>query len=109
VAQFVVAYRASFARKLREDTMGHQQQQLVTVAGRLGYCARGVVFGLIGTFLVVAGVQSRPDQARGLGGALASLAGQPFGPWLLALVAVGLVGYGVYMLLAARYRRMVLS
>ena len=109
VAQFVVAYRASFARKLREDTMGHQQQQLVSVAGRLGYCARGVVFGLIGTFLVVAGVQSRPDEARGLGGALASLADQPFGPWLLALVAVGLVGYGVYMLLAARYRRMVLS
>jgi uncharacterized membrane protein YidH (DUF202 family) len=109
VAQFVVAYRASFAHKLREDTMGHEQQQLVAVAGRLGYCARGVVFGLIGTFLVVAGVQSRPDQARGLGGALASLADQPFGPWLLALVAVGLVGYGIYMLLAARYRRMVLS
>jgi hypothetical protein len=58
---------------------------------------------------VLAGVQSRPDQARGLGGVLASLAEQPFGPWLLGLVALGLVAYGLSMLLAARYRRMVLG
>jgi hypothetical protein len=109
LSQFVVAYRASFARKLRQDEMSHQQQQLVGLAGRLGHTARGVVFLLTGAFLVVAGVQSRPDQARGLGGVLASLAQQPFGPWLLGLVALGLVAYGISMLLAARYRRMVLG
>jgi hypothetical protein len=109
ISQFVVAYRASFARKLREDEMSQEQQQLVTLAGRLGHTARGIVFGLIGAFLVLAGVQSRPDQARGLGGVLASLAEQPFGPWLLGLVALGLVAYGLSMLLAARYRRMVLG
>ena len=37
------------------------------------------------------------------------LAGQPFGPWLLGLLAVGLIAYAVYMLVAARYRRMVLN
>ena len=42
-------------------------------------------------------------------GVLATLAEQPFGPFLLGLVAVGLVAYGAYMLIAARYRRMVLS
>jgi hypothetical protein len=109
LAQFVVAYRASFAKKLRGDEMSHQQQQLVALAGRLGYTARGIVFVLIGAFLVIAGVQSRPDQARGLGGVLASLAQQPFGPWLLGLVALGLIAYGLSMLLAARYRRMVLG
>jgi hypothetical protein len=89
--------------------MSDTERKLVDLAGRLGYVARGVVFGLTGVFLVVAGVQARPDQARGLGGVLATLAGQPFGPWLLGLVAVGLVAYGAFMLIAARYRRMVLS
>jgi hypothetical protein len=109
VAQFVHAYRASLAQKLRQDQMSDKERQLVNLAGRVGYIARGIVFGLTGLFLVIAGVQARPDQARGLGGALATLASQPFGPWLLGLVGVGLVAYGAYMLLAARYRSMVLS
>ena len=109
VAQFVQAYRASFVQKLREEEMSDKERQFVNLAGRLGYVARGVVFGLTGIFLLVAGVQARPDQARGLGGVLATLAEQPFGPFLLGLVAVGLVAYGAYMLIAARYCRMVLS
>jgi hypothetical protein len=109
VAQFVQAYRATFAQKLRQDEMSDKERRFVSAAGRLGYVARGVAFGLIGTFLIVASVQARPDQARGLGGALASLAAQPFGPLLLGIVAIGLMAYGLHMLIAARYRGMVLG
>jgi hypothetical protein len=109
VAQFVLAYRGSFARELREGDMSRSERQLVDLAGRLGYAARGVAFGLICAFLVLAGWQARPDQARGLGGALASLASQPAGPWLLGIVAIGLIAYGVHMLISARYRQMVLG
>jgi Domain of Unknown Function (DUF1206) len=109
IGQFVSAYRASFQRALQDQTLSPEARRLVRVAGRLGYLARGIAFGLIGTFLVVAGWQARPEQARGLGGALETLANQPFGPWLLGLVGVGLVGYGIHMLVSARYRRMVLS
>jgi Domain of Unknown Function (DUF1206) len=109
IAQFVSAYRASFERALQDESLNSEARRLVRVAGRLGYLARGIAFGLIGTFLLVAGWQARPDQARGLGGALQTLASQPFGPWLLGLVGVGLFGYGVHMLVSARYRRMVLG
>jgi uncharacterized membrane protein (DUF2068 family) len=51
-------------------------------------------------------VRSNPSEARGLDGALAALAEQPFGPYLLALVAAGLAAYGVFALVEARYRRM---
>ncbi|MBV9173925.1 MAG: DUF1206 domain-containing protein [Chloroflexi bacterium] len=107
VAQFVIAYRASFADKL--VAVRETQQRLVGVSGRIGYTARGFVFLVIGLFLVLAGIQTSPDQARGLGGVLAVLAAEPLGPWLLGVVALGLAAYGVFMLLAARYRRMVLS
>ncbi|MBV9894856.1 MAG: DUF1206 domain-containing protein [Chloroflexi bacterium] len=30
-------------------------------------------------------------------------------PWLVGLVGLGLIGYGVHMLVAARYRRLVLD
>ena len=60
---------------------------------------------MIGAFLVMAGIRARPETARGLGGALASLAQQPFGPWLLGLVALGLIAYGIFALTEARYRR----
>jgi Domain of Unknown Function (DUF1206) len=109
LAQLVIAYRASFARKLREDQMSEAEQRLVDMGARVGYCARGVVFGMIGVFLIQAGREASPDQARGLGGTLAAFAAQSSGPWLLGAVAVGLVAYGAYMLLAAKYRRMVLS
>ena len=41
----------------------------------------------------------------GLDGALESLQGQSYGPYLLGLAALGLVAYGAYCLLNARYRR----
>ena len=76
--------------------------------GRAGDGARGLAFGLIGGFLVSAGWHASPDQARGLGGALAALASEPAGAWLLGGVAIGLMGYGLHMLVSARYREMVL-
>ena len=69
---------------------------------RLGLAARGVVFGIIGSYVVVAAAQSDPSEARGLGGALEMLEGTP---WLLGLVAFGLAAYGVYYFVRARYRR----
>lgn len=107
--QFVLAWRGSLDRQMQTHDMHPRIRELVSVAARLGNTARGIAFGLIGAFLIVAGVQARPDQARGLGGALNSLAQEPFGPWLVGLVGLGLIGYGVHMLVAARYRRMVLD
>jgi len=106
---FVLAWRGRLDRELQTRDLDPTVRKLVRVAARLGNTARGVAFGLIGAFLILAGVQARPDQARGLGGALNSLAQQPFGPWLLGLVGLGLIGYGAHMLVAARYRRMVLD
>jgi hypothetical protein len=73
--------------------------------GVAGLIARGVVFVLTGSFLVQAALRSDPSRARGLPGALQTLAQQPYGPWLLGLVALGLLAFGVYSLLLARYRR----
>ena len=103
--QFYKAYQADFRDDLKTGEMSAREKKWTTRSGRLGYAARGVVFGVIGVFLVQAALQTDPDEARGLGGALETLARQPLGPYILGAVAIGLVAYGVFMFVMARYRR----
>jgi hypothetical protein len=106
--QFVRAYTAKFKEKLRLQEMEPTQVETVTQLGRAGYAARGVAFGIIGFFLISAARHANPEEVRGLSGALEALAQQPFGPWLLGAVAAGLVAYGLFALVEARFRRMVI-
>jgi len=70
---------------------------------RFGLAARGAVFLLIGFFLGRAAARHDPQQAAGVRESLLALAG--FGRWALGAVALGLIAYGVYQLVEARYRR----
>jgi hypothetical protein len=106
--QFYRAFKPSLTDDLRLTDVGAQHRELVTRIGRAGYGARGVAFTMIGSFLLTAAWRENPGEAQGLDGALATLASQPFGPYLLGLVAAGLAAYGVFALVEARYRRMVI-
>jgi Domain of Unknown Function (DUF1206) len=72
--------------------------------GQVGGIARGAVFATAGIFLVVAAVNANPGQAKGIDSALRALARTPLGPWLLVLVALGLVTFGVFSLCQARWQ-----
>jgi len=103
--QLYKAKEASFFDKLKTGQMSATERTWTKRSGRAGLAARGVVFGIIGFFLIQAALSANPQEARGLGGALDTLAAQPYGPYLLGLVALGLVGYGVYCAVNARYRK----
>jgi hypothetical protein len=106
VYQIYKGWSDLFREKLAMGRMGEAVRRWATWAARLGLSAHGIVLGMIGWFLIRAAVTFNPDEARGLGGALASLASQSYGPWLLAAVAVGLAAYGVYNLVVARYHHL---
>jgi hypothetical protein len=77
----------------------------VAPLARIGYGARGLASLPLGVFLVRAGVEARAGEARSWGGALQALEGQPFGNSALCLVAAGLIAFGLFGLVEARYRR----
>ena len=96
--------KADVTKRLDLHDIDAGQREWVVRLGRLGHAARGVVFGIVGWFLVRAAMNHDPAQAGGLGDALASLQAAPYGRWLLGLVALGLVAYGLFNVVRARYR-----
>jgi hypothetical protein len=103
------AFTARFRRKWKQYEMSEHARSLATHAGQVGLVARGIVFGIIGLFLIDAAWLARAEEARGLSGALRTLEEQPYGPYVLGAVALGLVAYGLYMFVEARYRRMIID
>jgi hypothetical protein len=93
-----------WTKKFLEDLREHPGDWAVT-AGRIGYIAKGIALVIVGFFFLVAAWQANPDKAQGLDGALKTVKDQPFGPFLLTLVAAGIAAYGVYSFARSRYAR----
>lgn len=100
------AYKIKFRKKLNLRELDYEQENLLVNISRFGVAARGVVFVIIGFFVLQAAYKANPDKVKGLNGALDTLLQQPFGRILLGLVAAGLIAYAVYLFVQARYRKL---
>lgn len=103
--QIYAAVQAHFLRDMNVQDMSPRERQVAEKSGKIGIAAQGVVFGIIGAFLAQAAMTHDPSQARGIGGALNALLSQPFGQFLLGVVALGLIAYAVFMFVEAKYHR----
>lgn len=90
------AYTASFMKHI-----GGGAPSYVKPIGQAGHAARVVVFLLIGWSLIKAAWLSQSGEVKGLGEALVALSGSGI---IYSLVAVGLIFFGVFSLITARYR-----
>jgi hypothetical protein len=107
IAGAILAYRAwqqTFLKHLQLAGASPTARRVVERLGQIGGIARGVVFAVAGVFLLVAGVKANPGHAKGVDATLRSLATTPLGPWLLGLIAAGLVVFGLYSWCEARWR-----
>lgn len=98
------AFASDLAKRLDLEGSAVATRRRVVGLARAGTAARGVVFGVIGWLVLMAAVRYDPSRAQGLEGALGTLRGAAYGPWLLGAVALGLVAYGIFQLVKARYR-----
>ena len=102
--QLIKAWRINLDKMLDLSTLGRRVHRVIIHISRLGIATRGIVFGAICIAMIGAGLHSNPGEAKGVGGALRWLATQPYGPAILLITAVGLVAYGFYEFIRARYR-----
>ena len=94
-----------FLEESKVEEMPPPVKEWISRLGTIGHLARMVVFGLVGVFLIKAAVDYNPDKAVGLDGALAKIVDRSYGPFLLGVVAAGLIAFALYSLSDARYRR----
>ncbi|RZU48681.1 uncharacterized protein DUF1206 [Krasilnikovia cinnamomea] len=94
-----------FERRLDTGRMSATMHRTIRRLGVGGYAAKGVAYAAVGVLVIAAAVTYDADKARGLDGALRTLAGQSWGPWLLGLIALGFAAYGIYCFAQARYRK----
>ncbi|GAB2828669.1 DUF1206 domain-containing protein [Actinocorallia aurea] len=100
-----MAYKSVVKREFMAKLhVSGQVRPVVEVLGRIGYAARYAVFAGVGVFVAYAGATVDPGKAEGVDGTLREFAGTPAGPWLLAVVAVGLAVFGAYSACEARWR-----
>lgn len=106
IYQLYRAYTADFQKMLKSEEMSSTELKWSQRLGRFGFAARGVVYLIIGGFLIAAALNADPSRAAGVGEALRYLAQQAYGPWFLGIVAAGLAAYGVFSaVILSQYRR----
>ena len=103
--QIYQGIRVTFDRLIRSSALSPRQMRWIKGMGRFGTVARGVVFVLIGIFVVLSAYHSDPSRAQGMDGALMALLREPYGPWLSGVVAIGLLAFGLYSLMNALWFR----
>lgn len=96
--------RGRYRKKVRVDRVPEPARRWVGPVVVFGLVSRGLVFAIVGVYLLLSAIHADPGEAKGLGGALLAVESQPAGEWLLGIVAAGLAAYGVFQLLEARYR-----
>jgi len=104
--QIYLGFSAGFDRQFKTYALTPKEAKLATDVGRFGTAARGVVLALVGFLISLAAYQANPGQPIGMDTALATLLHQPYGIWLLGIVAVGLIAFGFYSMLSALWFRL---
>lgn len=101
VYQIYKGYSGKYLEELNATRTS--QRELLNKSGKFGYMARGIVFAIIGYFLFQAGSTGNADMVRGTRGAFSYLQQFSYGWLIMGLVAIGLLGHGIFMLFVAKH------
>lgn len=102
------AYRAvsgKYQDHLKKGEIDTDERPWIVAVACAGLFARAVVFSAVGFFVLKTALEDDPGDTVGLDGSLRRLADEPAGPLLLSLVAAGLIAYGLWSFVEARYRQ----
>ena len=102
--QIYLAVSEKYKKKVQKAGLKHETETLLIRAGKAGYIARGIVWVIIGWLFLKAAMSSDPQQAGGSSSAFQFLENSSYGSYLLGAVALGLICYGVFMFMRAKYQ-----
>ncbi|TRO66407.1 DUF1206 domain-containing protein [Christiangramia sabulilitoris] len=95
------AYSNKFREEVEEAGMDEKEQKLLINAGKFGHTSRGAVIGLMAYLTLQSGLASGSKVSTQTDAF--SYIQNEFGSIVLGIVAIGFVGYGVYMFIKAKH------
>lgn len=104
IYQFYRAFTEKFEDNWKTHEIPPNRLRFAERFAKFGISARGLTLLIVGGLIVQAAVKANPEQARGLGYALQTLRDETYGTFLLSVIGVGLLCYGLYCFVNARYR-----
>lgn len=106
IYQIYKAASGKFMKRLDVSAASQGTRDWVERFGRFGIAARAIVFGMIGFLIARAGQTYDPAKAGGIAQSLDAIAREPRGHFLFAVVAIGLIAFGLFQIATAKYRVM---
>lgn len=104
VNQIWRGWSGKYKKQVQSAGLKHETEHMMIRAGKFGYVARGVVWILIGYLFMRAALHANPKEAGGTGSVFKFLEEASYGPFLLGAVALGLLCYGLFMFMRAKYQ-----
>lgn len=101
--QVRVAWTEKFRKHLDAEGNSGETGQAYIWFGKAGYMAKGIAFAVIGGLFCYAALTHNAKKSGGLDVALHKVLQQPFGPFLLGLIAVGIACYGLFCFARAKH------
>lgn len=105
VASLVTGLGEGWREDLESDGRTGATGTVIAALARTGYLSRGVAFAVIGGLFAWAGLTHDPDKSGGLDQAIVRFRDEPYGRWVILVVAAGLGCYGAYHVARAWYLR----
>ncbi|TXD82109.1 DUF1206 domain-containing protein [Subsaximicrobium wynnwilliamsii] len=105
VFQIVKAYKGDFLGKFQLESLSNiNTRKTIKWLGYAGLVSRGIVVAIISYFFFRAADTASTQDIKGTSEAFAFMR-ESYGPWLVATVAMGLICFGLYMFIMAKYRK----
>lgn len=97
--------RRKFEKELRMQELTGPTRNMIVRPGVIEMIARRIAFAAAGALVVEAAVTANAAKSAGLDGVLPTLAEPPDRPWILGVLAVGLIILGLLGFAQARRAR----
>lgn len=101
--QVRTAYTEKFREKIGAGGMSGQAGRAYEIFGKVGYTAKGLAIAIVGGLFLYAAATHEAKKSGGLDQALKTVLEQPFGPFLLGIIALGIGCYGLFCFARARH------
>lgn len=92
-----------YKNHIKKLSVHERASKILLFSGKIGYPARGIIYIIISSFIIKAALHHNSNEAGGTQDAFNVIENNAFGQYLLASIGLGLVCYGIFNFVRARY------